>query len=44
MVASTALAQRRHENLEVEEFLAFHEHRVEAHQGITMQHAVQRTG
>jgi hypothetical protein len=44
MVASTALAQRRHESLEVEEFLALHERHLEARRGITMQHAVRRTG
>jgi hypothetical protein len=44
MVASTALAQSRHESLEVEEFLALHERHQEARRGVTMQHAVRRTG
>jgi hypothetical protein len=44
MVASTALAQRRHESLEVEEFLALHERQDEARRMSTMQHTVRRTG
>jgi hypothetical protein len=44
MVASTALAQRRLESLEVEEFVARHEGRVEARRHGMMQHDVRRTG
>lgn len=44
MVASTALAQRRLEYIEVEEYLALHQRRHEPRQGVTMHHLVQRTG
>lgn len=44
MVASTAIAQRRHESLEVEEFLALHERQVEERRTVTMQHVVRPTG
>lgn len=44
MVASTALAQRRLEYIEVEEFLALHQQRHEAPRGVTVHHLVQRTG
>jgi hypothetical protein len=44
MVACTALAQRRLEYLEVEEFLALHQPRREPQQGITLHHLAQRTG
>ncbi|MFZ0140961.1 MAG: hypothetical protein WAL70_07745 [Aeromicrobium sp.] len=44
MVASTALAQRRLEHVEVEEFLALHQMRHQPRLGVTIHHAVQRTG
>ncbi len=44
MVASTALAQRRLEYVEVEEFLALHQNRHEPRRGVTILHAVRRTG
>lgn len=44
MVASTALAQRRLEYMEVEEFLALHQTRHEPRRGVTIHHAVRRTG
>lgn len=44
MVASTALAQRRLESLEVEEFVARHEGQIEARRHGTMQEDVRRTG
>ncbi len=44
MVASTALAQRRLEYVEVEEFLALHQRRFEPRRGVTIHHAVRRTG
>jgi hypothetical protein len=44
MVASTALAQRRLESLEVEEFVARHEGRIEVGRHGAMQHDVRRTG
>ena len=44
MVASTALAQRRLEYVEVEEFLALHQTRHQPRQGVTIHHAVRRTG
>jgi hypothetical protein len=44
MVASTALAQRRLEYVEVEEFLALHRSRFEPRRGVTIHHAVRRTG
>ncbi len=44
MVASTALAQRRLEYIEVEEFLALHQVRHEPRLGVTIHHHVRRTG
>ena len=44
MVASTALAQRRLENVEAEEFLALHQSRHEPRRGATIHHVVRRTG
>ena len=44
MVATTALAQRRLEYIEVEEFLALHQRRHEPLRGVTLHHLVQRTG
>jgi hypothetical protein len=44
MVASTALAQRRLESLEVEEFVARHEDQLAARHHGMMQHTVRRTG
>ncbi len=44
MVASTALAQRRLEYVEVEEFLALHQTRHEPRRGGAIHHAVRRTG
>ena len=44
MVASTALAQRRLEYVEVEEFLALHQTRHQPRRGVTIHHAVRRTG
>jgi hypothetical protein len=44
MVASTALAQRRLEYVEVEEFLALHQARHQPRLGVTIHHAVRRTG
>jgi len=44
MAASTALAQRRLEYIEVEEFLALHQRRHEPRRGVTVHHLVQRTG
>lgn len=43
-VASTALAQRRLEYLEVEQYLALHQRRHEQRRGVTVHHLVQRTG
>ena len=44
MVASTALAQRRIEHFEVEEFLALHQSRHEPRRRVMIHHAVRRTG
>ena len=44
MVASTALAQRRLEYVEVEEFLALHQMRHEPRAGVTIHSAVRRAG
>jgi hypothetical protein len=44
MVASTALAQRRLEYVEVEEFLALHQLRHRPRRDVTIHHAVRRTG
>lgn len=44
MVASTALAQRRLEYVEVEEFLALHQMRHQPPPRVTMHSAVRRTG
>lgn len=44
MVASTALAQRRLEYVEVEEFLALHRTRHQPRRGVTIHHPVRRTG
>ena len=44
MVASTALAQRRLEYLEVEQFLALHQLRHDALRGRPMEHLARRTG
>ena len=43
-LASTALAQRRLEYIEVEEYLALHQRRHEPRRGVTVHHLVQRTG
>ena len=43
-IASTALAQRRLEYIEVEEYLALHQRRHEPRRGVTVHHLVQRTG
>ena len=43
-VASTALAQRRLEYVEVEEYLALHQRRHEQRRGVIVHHLVQRTG
>jgi hypothetical protein len=44
MVASTALAQRRLEHIEVEEFLVLHQTRHEPRRGALIHSAVRRTG
>jgi hypothetical protein len=43
-VASTALAQRRLEYIEVEDYLALHQRKHEPRRGVTVHHLVQRTG
>ena len=44
MVASTTLAQRRLEYIEVEEFLVLHQRRYDAHLGNEAHHAIRPTG
>lgn len=44
MVACAALAQRRLEYIEVEEYLALRQRRHEPRRGVTVYHLVQRTG